>query len=112
MYEVQNMAWFILIMAGLLEIVWALGLKYSEGFTKPLITTVTIIVMGASFYLLAIAMKSLPMGTAYAVWTGIGAVGIFICGVILFNEPFTLLRVGSAALIVMGIVGLKISALA
>ena len=101
------MAWVILFVAGLFEICWAIGLKYSEGFSKPIPSVFTLITMCIGFYLLATAMKTLPVGTAYAVWTGIGAVGIFILGVIIFDEPLTLMRVASAMLIVCGIVGLK-----
>ncbi|HTK55206.1 MAG TPA: quaternary ammonium compound efflux SMR transporter SugE [Gemmatimonadales bacterium] len=101
-------AWIILAIAGLLEIGWAVGLKYADGFTKPLPSTLTLVAMGASMYLLAQAARTLPIGTAYAVWTGIGAVGTAILGMILFGEPRTVLRLTCIVLIVAGIVGLKI----
>ena len=102
------MAWTILIVAGFLEIVWAIGLKHTQGFTKPWPSTWTIAAMIASMYLLARAAEKLPIGTAYAVWTGIGAVGTAILGMVLFNEPRNALRLVWLALIVIGIVGLKI----
>lgn len=102
------MAWLVLFVAGLLEIGWAIGLKYSEGFTRPLPTAVTLVVAWASFFLLSIAMRSLPVGTAYAVWTGIGAVGTALLGIVLFGEPATAARLACIALIVAGIVGLKV----
>jgi len=102
------MAWTILIIAGLFEIIWALGLKYSEGFSKPVPSVITVAAMIISFYLLSYSMKTLPMGTAYAVWTGIGAMGIFVCGVIFFHEPLTLIRGVSVLLIAAGIAGLKL----
>ncbi|MFC7334815.1 quaternary ammonium compound efflux SMR transporter SugE [Rhodocista pekingensis] len=102
------MAWLVLFVAGILEIGWAIGLKYSEGFTRPLPTVVTLVVAWASFFLLSIAMRSLPVGTAYAVWTGIGAVGTALLGIVLFGEPATAARLACIALIVAGIVGLKV----
>ena len=102
------MAWVLLFVAGLLEIGWAIGLKYTEGFTKPWASTWTIAAMVASVFLLALAMKTLPVGTAYAVWTGIGAVGTVILGVVLFGEPATAARIACIVLIVAGIVGLKL----
>lgn len=102
------MSWVVLFLAGLLEVVWAVGLKLADGFTRPIPSAVTIIAMIASFALLSVAMRSLPMGTAYAIWTGIGAVGAFIAGIFLFSEPVTVGRIFSATLIVAGIVGLKI----
>jgi len=101
------MSWFILFFAGLLETVWATGLKYTHGFSKPLPTLGTLTAMAASVWLLSIAMKELPMGTAYAVWTGIGAVGAVILGIILFGDPVTVPRVFCVGLIVAGLVGLK-----
>jgi len=101
------MAWILLLIAGLLEVVWAIGLKYTEGFTRPLPTMWTVAAMGGSFYCLSAALKSLPVGTAYAVWTGIGAVGVAILGIVLFNEPRTWPRIVCIALIVAGIAGLK-----
>ena len=101
------MAWIWLAIAGLLEIVWAVGLKYTEGFTRPLASAVTVAAMIASLYFLALAVRSIPIGTSYAVWTGIGAVGVAIAGMVLFGEPRDLLRIGSILLIVAGIVCLK-----
>lgn len=103
------MNWAILITAGLLEIVWAVGLKYTEGFTRLWPTLATVTAMVLSVWLLGIAMKSLPIGTAYAVWVGIGAIGTAIYGMILFSEPATTGRVLSLLLIFAGIVGLKLS---
>lgn len=103
------MAWIVLVIAGLLEVGWAIGLKYTEGFTRPLPTTLTLLSMGASVALLGWAMKSLPVGTAYAVWVGIGAVGTVILGIVLFKEPAGVARLLSVGLIVAGIVGLKLS---
>lgn len=103
------MAWIILIIAGLLEVGWAIGLKYTEGFTRPLPSVLTLAAMGASVLLLGVAMKSLPVGTAYGVWVGIGAVGTAILGMVLFDEPSHAARLVSIGLIVAGIVGLKLS---
>ena len=102
------MAWTWLFLAGLLEIAWAIGLKYSQGFTRPLASVLTIIGMLASFWFLSLALKTLPVGTGYAVWTGIGAVGTAILGVILFAEPVTAIRIASIGLIIAGIIGLKV----
>jgi quaternary ammonium compound-resistance protein SugE len=104
----RGMAWWLLLVAGLLEIVWAIGLKYTEGFTRLWPSVVTVAAMAASVLLLAIAMRSLPVGTAYAVWTGIGAVGTVILGIALFGEPATAVRLLCIALIVAGIAGLKL----
>ena len=101
------MAWLILIVAGLFEIVWAVGLKYTEGFTRTVPTIVVVGAMCASVWLLAVALRTIPVGTGYAVWTGIGAVGTAIFGMILFNEPRDALRLGCILLIVAGIAGLK-----
>ena len=101
------MAWVYLIIAGLLEIVWAIGLKYTDGFTRLVPSVVTIIAMIASVWFLALAVRTIPIGTGYAVWTGIGAVGVAILGMVLFDEPRTLLRILSILLIVAGIAGLK-----
>ena len=101
------MAWLILVLGGLFEIGWAIGLKYTDGFSRFWPSVWTLIAMLASVVLLALAMKSLPVGTAYAVWTGIGAVGTVLLGIVLFDEPATLARLGCIALIVVGIVGLK-----
>ena len=102
-------AWIMLGAAGLLEIVWAIGLKYAEGFTKPVPSAITIAAMVASMWLLAQAARELPIGTAYAVWTGIGAVGAALLGIMLFQESANLLRIACIVLIVVGIAGLKFS---
>lgn len=102
-------AWIMLAGAGLLEIVWAIGLKYADGFTKPVPSAITIAAMAASMWLLAMAARELPIGTAYAVWTGIGAVGAALLGMMLFNESANLARLACIGLIVAGIVGLKLS---
>ncbi len=102
------MAWVYLAAAGLLEVVWAIGLKYTEGFTRLTPSIVTIGAMVASVALLGIALRDLPVGTGYAVWTGIGTVGTAILGMLLFHEPATALRLGCIALIVSGIIGLKL----
>lgn len=104
------MAWVYLLIAGVLEIGWAVGLKYSQGFTKICPSIATVVGMIASFYCLSLAVKTIPLGTGYAIWTGIGAVGTTILGVILFKEPATLVRLLCVMLIVAGIVGLKLSA--
>lgn len=103
------MPWLLLLVAGLLEVGWAVGLKYTEGFTKPWPSILTVAAMTGSVVLLGIAMKSLPVGTAYAVWVGVGAVGTAVLGMVLFHEPANLGRVASLGLIVAGIVGLKLS---
>ncbi|HBO3482931.1 TPA: quaternary ammonium compound efflux SMR transporter SugE [Pseudomonas aeruginosa] len=103
------MSWIILFFAGLFEVGWAVGLKYTEGFSKPLPTVLTALAMLVSLGLLGLAMKHLPLGTAYAVWTGVGAVGTVIAGIVLFGESMALLRLASVALIVCGLVGLKLS---
>ena len=102
------MAWLILIVAGLTEIGWAVGLKYTHGFTRATPTAVTVGAMVASLWLLGIAVRTLPLGTAYAVWTGIGTVGTALLGIVLFDEPATAMRLACVALIVTGIVGLKL----
>jgi quaternary ammonium compound-resistance protein SugE len=102
------MAWAWLSLAGLLEVVWAVGLKYTEGFTRLVPSAITAVAMIGSVYFLALAVRAIPIGTAYAVWTGIGAVGVAILGMVLFDEPKTLLRVASILLIVAGIAGLKL----
>lgn len=103
-------AWILLVLAGILEVVWSVGLKYSEGFTRLVPSVVTIVAAAASFWLLAIAMRVLPLGTAYVVWTGIGAVGAALLGIWLFAEPATAARLACIVLIVAGIVGLKLLA--
>ncbi len=105
------MAWVYLIIAGIFEIVWAIGLKYSHGFTKLLPSLITIGGMLISFYLLALATKTLPIGTAYAIWTGIGAFGTVILGIVFFNEPVNFLRVLFLFFIMTGIVGLKLTSI-
>lgn len=102
------MAWIILTIAGLFEIGWAVGLKYTEGFTRPIPTALTGVSLVASMILLGWAVKTLPLGTAYAVWTGIGAVGTAIVGILVFKEPATAARLVCLALIVSGILGLKL----
>lgn len=101
-------AWLLLIAAGLLEVVWAIGLKYTEGFSRLVPSVITIAAMIASVWLLAMALKSIPVGTGYAVWTGIGAVGTAILGIVLFNEAATIARLACIGLIVAGIFGLKL----
>lgn len=103
------MKWLMLIVAGLLEMGWAIGLKYSEGFTKLIPSIFTIVGMIASFYFLSLALKSLPLGTAYAIWTGIGTVGTVTLGIILFKEPIDIIRLICIGFIVVGIVGLKVA---
>ena len=103
------MAWFLLLIAGVLEVVWAYTMKLSQGFTRPGATAVTLAAMLASFALLSISMKTLPLGTAYTVWTGIGAVGAFAVGIVMLGEPLTATRVLAASLIVGGIVLLRLS---
>ncbi len=103
------MSWIILIIAGLFEVAWAIGLKYTDGFSRPLPTALTVGAMLVSLGLLGLAMKELPLGTAYAIWTGVGAVGTVIAGIILFGEAVTLIRLGSVALIICGLIGLKLS---
>lgn len=102
------MAWIWLVVAGVFEVVWAIGLKYTEGFTRVAPSAVTLVAMAASVYFLALAVRTIPIGTVYAVWTGIGAVGVAILGMVLFNEPRTMLRIACILLIVAGIVGLKV----
>ena len=104
------MAWIYLFLGGLLEIGWAIGLKYTEGFTRPLPTIGTLICMVGSVLLLGLAIKAIPVGTAYAVWAGIGAAGTAMLGIILFGDPATALRLMCIGLIVAGIVGLKLVA--
>ncbi|MDC8446713.1 MAG: quaternary ammonium compound efflux SMR transporter SugE [Nitrosomonas sp.] len=103
------MSWLILFLAGLFEVVWAVGLKYTEGFTKLTPSLVTLAAMGASFYLLSMALRALPLGAAYAVWVGIGALGTAIAGIMLFQEAVTPLKLVSLMLVIAGIVGLKLS---
>lgn len=104
------MIWLVVLVAGLLEVVWAVGLRYTDGFTRLWPSVGTLIVMGLSFFLLSLAMRSLPTGTVYAVWVGIGAVGTVVVGIAFLGEPATLPRLFSISLIVLGIMGLKLSA--
>lgn len=104
----MNMAWIYLILAGICEIGWAFGLKYSEGFSKIGVSIVTVLGMILSFVLLAQAMKHLPLGTAYGIWTGIGAAGTAILGIVFLNEPRDLIRIICILLIITGVVGLKV----
>lgn len=105
----SSWAWLVLVIAGLLEICWAVGLKYTEGFTKPLPSLLTLIAIIASMYLLARAAQVLPIGTAYGVWVGIGTVGASSLGILLFNESTSPLRIFFIALLIVSIVGLKLS---
>ncbi|MCK9546659.1 MAG: quaternary ammonium compound efflux SMR transporter SugE [Sulfurospirillaceae bacterium] len=103
------MNWTILFLAGIFEIFWAVGLKYSDGFTKLTPTIFTLITMVVSFYLLSLALKTLPIGTAYAVWVGIGTIGTVIAGIFLFNESMSLFRMISILSILLGIMGLRLT---
>ena len=103
------MAWVILLVAGLFEVGWAIGLKYTEGFTRLWPTAGTVVAMVISVWLLGIAVRSLPVGTAYAVWVGVGAIGTVAMGIVLFGEPASAARLASVALIVAGLVGLKLA---
>lgn len=103
------MAWVILVIAGLFEVGWAIGLKYTEGFTRLWPTAWTVLAMIISLWLLGIAMKSLPVGTAYSIWVGVGAVGTVILGILLLGEPANTARLISVALIIAGIIGLKLA---
>lgn len=104
-----NLAWILLLAAGLLEVLWAYTLKLSDGFGRPAPSLVTLAAMAASFGLLSVAMRSLPLGTAYTVWTGIGAIGSFVVGIVVLGEPVTPTRLCAAALIVGGLVLMKLS---
>jgi quaternary ammonium compound-resistance protein SugE len=104
------MPWVLVFVSGLLEVGWAIGLKASAGLTRPLPTALTIAGMIASFALLSIAVRQLPIGTAYAVWVGIGAVGTAVLGMVIYKEPASAMRLGCLALVVIGIIGLKLSA--
>jgi quaternary ammonium compound-resistance protein SugE len=101
-------AWIYLLVAGLFEVAWAIGLKYTEDFSRPLPSLLTVAAMALSLGLLGLALRTLPVGTAYAVWTGIGAVGTAALGIYLFGEPVTSARLASIGLIVAGIIGLKL----
>ncbi|MGB5486031.1 MAG: quaternary ammonium compound efflux SMR transporter SugE [Lysobacterales bacterium] len=102
------MAWVYLTIAGVFEIGWAVGLKYSEGFSKLVPSLLTVVAMGFSLWLLALAMRTIPVGTAYAVWTGIGAIGVALLGIVLFGESREFLRIACLFLIIAGIIGLKV----
>ncbi len=102
------MAWLYITVAGLFECAWAVGLKYTEGFTRPVPSVLTAIAMAVSLWLLALAMKTIPVGTAYAVWTGIGAVGVAVVGMLVLGESRDVVRIACLLLIVAGIVGLKL----
>jgi len=106
----MSLPWLYLLLAGLAEIAWAVGLKYTDGFSRPLPTLATVAGMAVSFWFLALAMREIPLGTAYAVWTGIGAVGAVALGIVLFGDPATWPRLLCVALILTGIVGLKLTA--
>lgn len=103
------MAWIILLVAGILEVAWAIGLKISDGLTRPLPAALTVAAMIASMALLAVAVRTLPIGTAYAIWTGIGAAGAVLLGVVLLGESASAVRLGCIGLIVLGMVGLKLT---
>ena len=105
----NTVAWLVLLAAGLLEVVWSVSMKASEGFTRPLLTAITIVAAWFSFWLLGMSLKVLPVGTAYAVWTGVGAIGAAVLGIVLFKEPATVARIGCILLIVVGILGLKVT---
>ncbi|OEZ00714.1 MULTISPECIES: quaternary ammonium compound efflux SMR transporter SugE [Stenotrophomonas] len=103
------MAWIYLLVAGVLEIVWAFSMKQSEGFTRLTPSLITFATMAASFWLLSLAMRTLPLGTAYTIWTGIGAVGAFIVGIVFLGEQVSAMRIGAAVLIVSGLILMKLS---
>lgn len=103
------MAWLILFLAGICEIAWAIGLKYSEGFSKPLASIATLSALVISFVLLGIALRTLPLGVAYGIWVGIGAVGTAVMSIVLFGETLSLFKLASLVLIVIGIAGLKLA---
>lgn len=101
-------AWLVLVAAGVLEVVWAIAMKASAGFTRPLATAVTLAAAAGSFWLLGVSVRTLPIATAYAVWVGIGAAGVAVMGIAQFGEPLTAARLGCIALILLGVVGLKL----
>ncbi|WP_323593189.1 quaternary ammonium compound efflux SMR transporter SugE [Aliarcobacter butzleri] len=103
------MSWGILVLAGIFEIFWTVGLKYTDGFTKLIPSLFTIIAMLVSFWLLSLSLKTLPLGTAYAVWVGIGTIGTVIAGIMLFGDSINIIRIISIAFIILGIIGLKIT---
>jgi quaternary ammonium compound-resistance protein SugE len=106
----MSLPWIALIVAGLLEVCWAVGLKYTDGFRRPLPSVLVVAAIAASMFLLSWAARTLPIGTAYAVWVGIGAFGAAVLGIMLFDEPVTLMRMGFLALLLVAIVGLKTTA--
>lgn len=108
-YGELKMAWIYLVAAGILEIVWAYSMKQSEGFTKLVPSTITIVMMIGSFALLSVAMRTLPLGTAYTIWTGIGAIGAFLVGIMVLGEAVTVMRIAAAIMIVSGLVLMKLS---
>jgi quaternary ammonium compound-resistance protein SugE len=110
MWRTPQVAWICLLLAGLLEIVWSLAMKASDGFTRPAMTVLTVVGMALSVGLLSMGLRVLPVGTAYAVWTGIGAAGAAIFGIVFFNEPAAVARLACIGLIVAGVVGLKLLA--
>lgn len=103
------MPWFHLIIAGLLEVAWAIGLKQTDGWTRLWPSVITVVLMIASFFFLSLALRTLPLGTAYAIWTGIGAVGTALIGILIFDEPRTVARLVCILLIISGVVGLKLA---
>ncbi|ASD66585.1 DMT family transporter [Pseudoalteromonas piscicida] len=103
------MSWLLLAFAGLLEVVWAIGLKFTNGFTKPVPSIITLVAMAASFYFLSVALRTLPLSVAYSVWVGIGMLGSIIVGFVYFKEPLSSLKLLSLLLIMIGIIGLKLS---
>jgi len=103
------LAWMTLVISGLVDVAWALSMKQAQGYTRPGWSILSLLLLGLFVYLLGLTLRVLPVGTAYAVWTGIGAVGTVALGILLFEEPITWLRIGSIALVVVGIVGLKLS---
>jgi quaternary ammonium compound-resistance protein SugE len=105
----MSLPWIALLVAGLLEVCWAVGLKYTDGFRRPLPSVLVIIAIAASMFLLSWAARTLPIGTAYAIWVGIGALGAAILGIVLFHEPLTLARMGFLALLLISIIGLKMT---
>lgn len=105
----QNMAWLLLIVSGLFDVAWAISIKYAEGYTRPVWTILSLMLLAAFVYSLGRVLQVLPVGTAYAVWTGIGAAGTVLLGIVLFGESINLLRLGGVTLIVLGIVALKLA---
>lgn len=104
-----SLAWLLLIVSGLLDVAWAISMKHAEGYSRPGWSLVSLVLLAAFIYLLGRALEVLPVGTAYAVWTGVGAVGTTVLGILLFQEPVNAVRIGSIALVVLGIAGLKLS---